>query len=113
MEFKICTQCKESKAISEFNKAGFSKIGTQRYRGNCKLCEHAKAKEVYKDNKQWKDSFKTKCCKCGETRVHCLDYHHIDPEEKDYSLSDKPYVSKEDFLLEIGKCIVLCSESDG
>ena len=53
----------------------------------------------------------SKCQKCGESRGYVLDYHHIDPNQKENTVArmtsnnytlDKVYV-------EIEKCICLCA----
>ena len=51
-----------------------------------------------------------KCKKCGESRPHILDFHHINPNEKDDTPSRLLANSKiQDFFFEIEKCILLCS----
>ncbi len=50
------------------------------------------------------------CEICGENHPACLDFHHIDPREKKFSVStrrDRP--SMEALKAEIAKCRVLCS----
>lgn len=50
------------------------------------------------------------CEQCGENDPDCLDLHHINPKEKDYSfavLRGKPM--NERFFNEVAKCIVLCA----
>lgn len=53
-----------------------------------------------------------KCEKCGEDHVACLQFHHKDPHKKDGNLSEglrRQGWSKERFLKEVEKCIVLCA----
>lgn len=51
-----------------------------------------------------------KCKKCGESRPHVLDFHHINPNEKDDTPSRLLANSKiQDFFFEIEKCLLLCS----
>ena len=51
-----------------------------------------------------------KCEKCGETREHILNFHHLNPQEKDEIPSRLLSQSKiESFFEEIEKCILLCS----
>lgn len=49
--------------------------------------------------------------KCGESRGHLLDYHHLDPSTKENTIarltSNTSSVQK--IEEEIGKCIVLCA----
>ena len=51
------------------------------------------------------------CCKCSESAIECLDWHHIDPNEKDSNVSAllNNFRSKERILKEIEKCVLLCS----
>ena len=48
------------------------------------------------------------CMKCGETRHYILDFHHTNPEEKDYALSSNLYRPHQIYK-ELHKCILLCS----
>ena len=51
-----------------------------------------------------------KCIKCGENRWWVLDFHHVNPEEKEYSLARlKTQGSKPRIINEMSKCIVLCA----
>jgi len=65
-----------------------------------------------KKNREWIANLKRKsrCIKCNDNRFYCLDFHHLNPEEKDFSIShaiSRKY-GKERILKEIEKCIVLC-----
>lgn len=70
-------------------------------------------------NREWRernralydDYKKTLCCKlCGEDESSCLDFHHLDPTKKEYSISSAPrHKSFKKIMEEIEKCIVLCS----
>lgn len=83
-------------------------------------------KEYYKRRKQYhldrnkKRKQKTKefirsikvtlsCDICGEDDIACLDFHHLDPTQKDKVISRINDWSEERILLEIQKCQVLCS----
>jgi transcription elongation factor Elf1 len=59
------------------------------------------------------DKYKStlKCEECGENHPACLDFHHIDPSKKDFSISQiKQYAwGDEKIEKEIKKCIVLCA----
>jgi hypothetical protein len=53
---------------------------------------------------------KVGCCKCDETDVACLDYHHIDPKNKVFSLSCRVVRRKlHTILKESAKCTIVCS----
>ena len=52
-----------------------------------------------------------KCAKCGESRGYVLDFHHIDPTQKENTIarmtSNKSNLN--DIQKEVDKCIVLCA----
>ena len=50
------------------------------------------------------------CEKCGESDNACLDWHHVDPSQKEYEISFLLCNrSKKAILEEMKKCICLCS----
>lgn len=66
-----------------------------------------------KEKREWINSLKNgkKCLKCGEDRLFCLVYHHKDPKEKDFTISQciSYGYGKERIVKEIEKCVLLCS----
>jgi hypothetical protein len=49
------------------------------------------------------------CKFCSETESVCLDLHHLDPPQKDYTVSDIIGVQSWTRLMEeVAKCIVVC-----
>jgi len=52
-----------------------------------------------------------KCQFCGYSKyIGALDFHHIDPKTKKFSLSmDQMYRSWELTLKELDKCVIVCS----
>lgn len=56
--------------------------------------------------KEWKDTLK--CEQCGENHPQCLEFHHVDPSQKDFMIS-KIRFSSQKLKKELEKCIVLCS----
>ncbi len=62
--------------------------------------------------RQWIDEYKSGLsCACGQNHPATLDFHHIDPTQKDFSI--KAAVARryslERVKKEIAKCIVLCA----
>jgi DNA-binding CsgD family transcriptional regulator len=50
-----------------------------------------------------------KCVKCGYDKcIHVLQFHHLDPNEKDFTISGKSW-SFERLKKEVDKCILVCS----
>jgi hypothetical protein len=62
--------------------------------------------------KKWIEELKNdlSCIVCGENRNICLEFHHRDPNEKEFTIGRIIRIrSKELILEEIKKCDVLCS----
>jgi len=73
-----------------------------------------KKKEIeYKiKNSGWIDDYKKNhsCPKCNEDRYFCLDFHHLNPENKKFNIAQsyKLGYSRKTIEKEIEKCILLC-----
>lgn len=86
---------------------------TRKYCYDCVPEEsYASGASLRKTIKQWALEYKgDKCEKCGYNKcIEALDFHHINSEEKDFSLSDRDI--KLDWELikkELDKCILLCA----
>lgn len=115
-----CTVCAKEKHDEEFHKR---KIGKNTI---CKDCRKVYIREHYKNNKEkyiqsadksrkklreWMRELKKtlNCSKCGENHIACLDFHHIDPSSKVFTIGTFGNHSREEVEKEIKKCIVLCS----
>lgn len=65
------------------------------------------------ETKRWIRELKSnlKCTRCPESHIACLQFHHLDPTKKEFTIGDKDtrFFSKEKILREIEKCIVLCA----
>jgi hypothetical protein len=69
------------------------------------------AKQSRTGKDKW-DAFKSSlhCARCPQNHIAALDFHHINPEDKEYSVSK--LISSKMFTKaykEIKKCIVLCA----
>lgn len=110
MKTKICTKCGKELPIEDFNWRNKEK-GTRR--SECKTCHTDFMKEVYENKNKTVSEIKKnlKCAKCGEEREYCLDFHHIDPNEKENTIArmTSNNYRLDTVLNEIKKCIVLCS----
>lgn len=85
---------------------------SQKYRKTHKQRIGVKDKYRRKKKREWVSELKrqTKCLKCQNNKFYCLDFHHINPEEKDFSIShaiSRKY-GYDRILKEINKCVVLC-----
>lgn len=71
------------------------------------VCNHIK-----KRKKDLISLFSSKCCLCGFNDFQeALEFHHINPEEKSFSLTDSNAATKslEKQLAEARKCVLLCA----
>ena len=128
---KKCAKCQEEKNLYEFAKNKSQSDGMQKY---CKKCKKISDKKWIEENpSSWKERNKTKnqkiksiisefrlelggkCKKCKENREHLLDFHHIDPNEKEGIISEILGYNGfginaiEKARKELDKCILLCS----
>ena len=121
METKVCSKCKIGKTLNMFSKKG------DKPQSYCKECHKEYRDQHYLNNREkyilkshnYKIEFKEwfndirknlKCSKCEESRWWVLDFHHRNPEEKDYNISDLvTKCSKVLIIKEVEKCDVLCS----
>src|SRR5258706_425027 len=75
-----------------------------------KETKRKKCLEFRKKKKKNINSLKTECKFCGEYDKSCLDFHHIDPGTKEFSVANASHFkSIENINKEISKCITLCS----
>lgn len=118
---KECSSCHQQREEADFAER---KGKLQSY---CIECNRLYQKQYYKDNKdkalarkewhrqqhrlKWDEFKKTlKCSRCPENHPACLDFHHLDPNEKEFNLASA-FVSHgvKKTMKELEKCIVLCS----
>ena len=105
---KKCIVCGEIKDESEFSVRHSNKDGSVNLRSECKSCHSNAEMERYYQKQSFIDSKKTPCIKCGESRIRCLSFHHIDPSEKDFTIGQLRKSNLNVIELEIDKCICLC-----
>lgn len=121
---KICCTCKLSKNLTEFRK---DKSKVDGYRHECKECSKLYHKAKYTEQYGEKAKLRARethaklrehllqyrlehpCICCGEDEPACLDFHHLDPNEKDFQIAGSQQRSWTKILAEIEKCVVLCS----
>lgn len=102
-----CPCCKTIKPISEFySRRG--KIGSSVY---CKSCTTLQTVKRQQENKRRCIEYKGgKCIKCGYDKCQAaLEFHHINPKEKDFSIAGNHLKSFENLKNELDKCILICS----
>ena len=51
-----------------------------------------------------------KCCICGYDKCNAaLEFHHKDPNEKEFTISDNAHIALEKAIEEVKKCILVCA----
>lgn len=114
MGTKICSKCGRELPLDCFESG----------RNQCRDCRNARRKELRQEHPEkhrqeaskrqeeqakWLYSLKKKCLICGEAEPVCLDFHHKDPNEKDFTIGKHRNKSKENLIKEIEKCVCVCA----
>ena len=57
------------------------------------------------------ESLKGACVVCGETEKACIDFHHKDPNEKEFTIANagQRKWSNDKIIKEVEKCVSICS----
>lgn len=120
---KICSRCKTEKDESEFNRSSKSKSGRHTY---CRTCqkEHYQRNKVKhianvktrNDNQKrlvrqiiWDHLATHPCVDCGESDPIVLEFDHIDPQKKSYTVPDMVTFPVDKVKQEIAKCDIRCA----
>tara|TARA_R110002012_G_scaffold100791_1_gene239572 strand:+ start:377 stop:703 length:327 start_codon:yes stop_codon:yes gene_type:complete len=69
---------------------------------------YARGSKLYYDRKEWVISLQTPCVVCGEDEPCVIEWHHVNPEEKEYNVTRMFKMNKKKVLAEIDKCVCLC-----
>lgn len=77
----------------------------------CKSCWNKRTAQRTKDNvKTLKEEFGGKCSVCGYDKCSdALQFHHIDPSEKEFALSSRRQSNLDVLRKEMEKCILVCA----
>ena len=101
-----CIYCGETDA-SKMMLMGKGRISKNR----CKTCHNQKTIERGQENKQrLLDHYGGKCKACGyDECMRALDFHHPESADKDPSFEGIRYWDFERAIIELDKCVLLCS----
>jgi len=120
----ICSVCKQEKDECNFN---FKDKSKGKRRTTCKICSREQSRQHYENNKEYYsdrnkkyrekidnewNEFKNglKCCRCGESHIACIVFHHKDPCEKEYTIANKSKRYRLEYIKkELEKCEILCA----
>lgn len=104
---KICPKCDTKKSINEF----YVKKDRLNFSTYCKECSRqdaiVRAKIIKIKCVEYKGG---ECQKCGYLKcIGALEFHHINRDEKEYSICQMIGFSWETIKTELDKCILLCN----
>lgn len=77
----------------------------------CRACDRQRQRDRHRDLKKEAVLYRGgKCNICGYSRcISALDFHHLDPSQKDFTVSVKKGTLDAEMKLELDKCVLLCS----
>lgn len=103
-----CSLCKEEKEITDFYTQNDRKSG---HYSQCKKCHDQKMMVRWKERKLWAIDYKGgKCQECSQVYPPFIyEFHHLDPKSKDFDWKKMRLISHDKMVLELGKCVLLCS----
>lgn len=101
-----CKQCGETDENKMMNKGG-----GRRALSLCKRCHNINTIERGRRNKDLYIKYKGgKCELCGYDKCHAaMDFHHLDPDEKDPGVSSIRYWGLAKAKEELDKCLLVCA----
>ena len=111
METKVCSICKVEKPIDEFYSQKGHKFGVMSL---CKQCfNHLCIKRWKNRKKKYVQLLGGECEMCHtkltNSNASIFDFHHMNPEDKEYSWSKLRLMSDIKIRTELAKCQLLCS----
>ena len=126
METKICSKCKRELPLDNFR---WKNKTLGKRHSQCKDCQKSQEHKHYEESKERQYLVKERaknqkdnnlsfienlkqqgCSKCGDKRFYVLDFHHINPNEKENTLAHMiKSNSLENLKKEVDKCILLCA----
>lgn len=77
----------------------------------CKICTNRHAIERFREIKKRSVEYKGGSCQmCGYNKcINALEFHHVDPTQKDFSISKSKGKTFDKIKPELDKCILVCA----
>lgn len=103
---KLCRKCNTVKELVAF----YNRRNKKEPSVYCKSCTHNTTIDRQRNLKQQSIDYKGgKCCICGYANYNgALDFHHIDPSKKEFSIARSHLTSFDKVKSELDKCVLLC-----
>lgn len=114
MGTKLCKICGRELPLEMFDEGRHQCKDCRRAYRKQRRLEHPeihRAQATRRQDRQgeWLNSIKTPCIVCGEAEPVCIDFHHINPVDKDFTIGKHGSRSREWLLQEVSKCVCLCA----
>ena len=106
-ETRFCPRCKKDVETKNFHQ----RRGRENGSVYCKPCSSDQTLERQRKLKIKSVEYKGGCCvRCGYDKYYgALDFHHLDPSQKDFNLGNCKLTNFEKIKSELDKCILVCS----
>jgi hypothetical protein len=107
---KRCNKCGQTKNLSEFHNSPSTKDGLYFQCKECSKSYQPNRKQKNRNNKIDRvNHLGGKCIRCDYSFPEGIDFHHIDPSQKEFEISEfKGPLSNEKLRKELQKCAPLC-----
>lgn len=107
---KRCNKCRQTKNLSEFHNSPSTKDGLYfRCKECCKSYQPNRKLKERNDKIERVNYLGGECIRCGYNLPEGIDFHHIDPSQKEFGIADqKGDLSNERLKKELQKCVPLC-----
>lgn len=106
---KTCSSCNLEMPVNNFYANGYQPNGKKKYKSKCKNCQ------IMHDNNRKEDiilkvvgSYSCKLCGYNKCK-QALEFHHIDPNIKEYKIANLTTHKEDTLLKELEKCILVCA----
>ena len=109
IEEKTCPICGRELPLDMF---AYRNKKKRKRRYDCKECASKREKEKHARNTSKVNELKEKlgCVKCKDKRYYLIDFHHLNPNEKENTVARLViHASIKDTINELKKCVPLCT----
>lgn len=112
IKYKLCPECEQ---YLELNSNNYYITKSGKFHHYCKLCGKKRTIARQKELKLQCIAYKGgKCQFCGYNKYYgSLAFHHTNPSQKDFGISDGRCYNLEKIKPELDKCILVCNNCHG
>lgn len=108
---KTCVKCNTLKPLSNF----YYRSDRNTPHSYCSSCMKEDVTErSHLSKKFYVDALGNKCSRCNQSYDYkSYDFHHIEPEHKDFTLRDHKLATHTKIIQELSKCVLVCTNCHG